>query len=123
MEGLIHHFKLVTEGIRVPAGWICSAVSLRTAYTWSPMAVPGPTGCTTTVTPASPTWAGGGGAEGGMVADVIAAVADIDPVMGGVDRWCRHHAWSRARMSPAPPSEDLMRIHRRPGHAWQLTRV
>jgi NADH-quinone oxidoreductase subunit D len=25
-------------------------------------------------------------AEGGMVADVIAAVATIDPVMGGVDR-------------------------------------
>jgi NADH-quinone oxidoreductase subunit D len=24
--------------------------------------------------------------EGGMVADVIAAVASIDPVMGGVDR-------------------------------------
>jgi NADH-quinone oxidoreductase subunit D len=24
--------------------------------------------------------------EGGMVADVIAAVATIDPVMGGVDR-------------------------------------
>ncbi|MFD0853628.1 NADH dehydrogenase subunit D, partial [Actinomadura adrarensis] len=25
-------------------------------------------------------------AEGGMVADVIAAVASLDPVMGGVDR-------------------------------------
>jgi NADH-quinone oxidoreductase subunit D len=25
-------------------------------------------------------------AEGGLVADVIAAVASIDPVMGGVDR-------------------------------------
>jgi NADH-quinone oxidoreductase subunit D len=24
--------------------------------------------------------------EGGMVADVIAAIASIDPVMGGVDR-------------------------------------
>ena len=24
--------------------------------------------------------------EGGMIADVIAAVASIDPVMGGVDR-------------------------------------
>jgi NADH-quinone oxidoreductase subunit D len=25
-------------------------------------------------------------AEGGLVADVIAAIASIDPVMGGVDR-------------------------------------
>jgi NADH-quinone oxidoreductase subunit D len=25
-------------------------------------------------------------AEGGMIADVIASVASIDPVMGGVDR-------------------------------------
>jgi NADH-quinone oxidoreductase subunit D len=25
-------------------------------------------------------------AEGGLIADVIAAVASIDPVMGGVDR-------------------------------------
>ena len=50
MEGLIHHFKLVTEGIRVPAGQVYIAVESRvasSACTWSPTVGPGPTGCTT----------------------------------------------------------------------------
>ena len=34
MEGLIHHFKLVTEGFRVPAGQVYAAVEnlLDTEY-------------------------------------------------------------------------------------------
>jgi NADH-quinone oxidoreductase subunit D len=89
MEALIHHFKLVTEGFRVPAGQVYTSVE-------SPR---GELGChavsdggtrpfrahfrdpSFTNLQALPTMA-----EGGMVADVIAAVASIDPVMGGVDR-------------------------------------
>lgn len=50
MEGLIHHFKRVTEDLWVPRGR-CSSRSSRPAanwgYTWSATAVPAPTGCTT----------------------------------------------------------------------------
>lgn len=50
MEGLIHHFKLVTEGFRVPAGQCYVAVESprgNWACTWSPTAAPAPTACTT----------------------------------------------------------------------------
>lgn len=89
MEALIHHFKIVTEGFRVPEGQAYSAVE----------SAKGELGCHAV---------SGGGTrphrahfrdpsfvhlqavaamcEGGSVADVIAAVASIDPVMGGVDR-------------------------------------
>jgi len=89
MEALIHHFKLVTEGIRVPAGQVYVAVESPAASwesTWSATAAPGRTGCTTAI-PHSPTFRPSAAmCEGGMVADVITAVASIDPVMGGVDR-------------------------------------
>ena len=56
------------------------------AATRSATAGPGRTGCTS-ATPRSPTCRRCSAmCEGGMVADVIAAVASIDPVMGGVDR-------------------------------------
>jgi NADH-quinone oxidoreductase subunit D len=89
MEALIHHFKLVTEGFRVPAGQAYAAIE-------SPR---GELGChavsdggtrpyrvhfrdpSFTNLQALPAMC-----EGGMVADVIAAVASTDPVMGGVDR-------------------------------------
>lgn len=89
MEGLIHHFKKVTEGFKVPAGQ---------AY----MAIEGPggeLGCHLV---------SDGGTrpyrahlrdpafhhvqslpilcEGAMLSDVLMAVGSIDPVMGGVDR-------------------------------------
>lgn len=57
MEALIHHFKLVTEGIRVPAGQVYVAVEspvVSSAYTWSATVAPAPTGCTTGIPP-SPT--------------------------------------------------------------------
>ena len=89
MEALIHHFKLVTEGFRVPAGQ---------AYT--PVESPrGELGCHLVSTGGTRPYrahfrdpsftnlqALAAMCEGGMVADVIAAVASIDPVMGGVDR-------------------------------------
>jgi NADH-quinone oxidoreductase subunit D len=89
MEALIHHFKLVTEGFRVPAGQTYVAVE-------SPR---GELGCHAVsdggtrpyrVHFRDPSFtnlqAVSVMAEGGLVADVIAAVASIDPVMGGVDR-------------------------------------
>src|SRR5712691_1166827 len=89
MEALIHHFKLVTEGFRVPAGQVYAAVE-------SPR---GELGCHAVsdggtrpyrVHFRDPSFtnlqAVSAMCEGGMVADVIAAVASIDPVMGGVDR-------------------------------------
>jgi NADH-quinone oxidoreductase subunit D len=89
MEALIHHFKLVTEGFRVPAGQVYAAVE-------SPR---GELGCHAVsdggtrpyrVHFRDPSFtnlqAVSAMTEGGMIADVIAAVASIDPVMGGVDR-------------------------------------
>ncbi len=89
MEALIHHFKLVTEGFRVPAGQVYTAVE-------SPR---GELGCHAVsdggtrpyrVHLRDPSFtnlqAVAAMAEGGLVADVIPAVASIDPVMGGVDR-------------------------------------
>jgi len=89
MEALIHHFKLVTEGFRVPAGQVYTAVE-------SPR---GELGCHAVsdggtrpyrVHLRDPSFTNlqalAAMAEGGMVADVISAVASLDPVLGGVDR-------------------------------------
>jgi NADH-quinone oxidoreductase subunit D len=89
MEALIHHFKIVTEGFRVPPGQVYTAVE-------SPR---GELGCHAVsdggtrpyrVHFRDPSFtnlqAVSAMCEGGLVADVIAAVASIDPVMGGVDR-------------------------------------
>jgi len=89
MEALIHHFKLVTEGFRVPAGQIYSAVE-------SPK---GELGCHIVSSGGTrpyrvhfrdPSFTNLQSvavmSEGSMISDVIAAVASIDPVMGGVDR-------------------------------------
>jgi NADH-quinone oxidoreductase subunit D len=89
MEALIHHFKLVTEGFRVPAGQVYTAIE-------SPR---GELGCHIVSDGGTRPYrahfrdpsftnlqAVSAMCEGGMVADVIAAVASIDPVLGGVDR-------------------------------------
>jgi NADH-quinone oxidoreductase subunit D len=89
MEALIHHFKLVTEGFRVPAGQVYLPVE-------SPR---GELGCHAVSDGGTRPYrahfrdpsftnlqAVAAMCEGGMVADVIAAVASLDPVMGGVDR-------------------------------------
>jgi len=89
MEALIHHFKLVTEGFRVPAGQAYVAVESPRGELGVHVVSDGgtrpyrahfrdPSFTNLQTIPAL--------AEGGMVADVIAAVASIDPVMGGVDR-------------------------------------
>ncbi len=89
MESLIHHFKLVTEGFDVPPGQVYVPVEsprgelgyhLVSDGGTRPMRVHvrEPSFVNLQAMPAM--------TEGGLVADVIAAVASIDPVMGGVDR-------------------------------------
>jgi len=89
MESLIHHFKLVTEGFRVPAGQVYQAVEAPRGELGAHVVSDGGTRpyrvhfrdpsfinlqATATL------------AIGGLIADVIASVASIDPVMGGCDR-------------------------------------
>ena len=83
MESLIHHFKLVTEGFRVPPGQVYVAIEspARRARrtTWSPTGAPGRYRVHVRE-PASSTcrrcrrWP-----RAAMIADVIAAVASMDP--------------------------------------------
>jgi len=89
MESLIHHFKLVTEGFRVPAGQVYvpvesprgelgyHVVSDGGTRPWR-VHVRDPSFVNLQATAAM--------SEGGLIADVIASIASIDPVMGGVDR-------------------------------------
>lgn len=89
MEALIHHFKLVTEGFKVPAGEVYAPIE-------SPR---GELGYHLVSTGGTKPWrvhardpsfvnlqAMPHMVRGGLIADVIASVASIDPVMGGVDR-------------------------------------
>jgi NADH-quinone oxidoreductase subunit D len=89
MEGLIHHFKIVTEGIRVPAGQAYVAVESPRGELGVHMVSDGGTR-PYRVHYRDPSFSNlqavAAMCEGGMVADVIAALASIDPVMGGVDR-------------------------------------
>ncbi|MEE2059991.1 NADH dehydrogenase (quinone) subunit D [Rhodococcus artemisiae] len=89
MEDLIHHFKLVTEGIRVPAGQVYVAVESPRGELGVHMVSDGGTR-PYRVHYRDPSFtnlqAVAAMCEGGMISDVIAAVASIDPVMGGVDR-------------------------------------
>ncbi len=89
MESLIHHFKLVTEGFRVPPGQAYAAVESPKGELGVHLVSDGGT------RPyrahfRDPSFnnlqAASVMSEGGLVADVIVAVASIDPVMGGVDR-------------------------------------
>ena len=89
MEALIHHFKLVTEGFRVPAG-----------QAYVPVESPkGELGCHVVSDGGTRPYrahlrdpsfhhmqAVSVLCEGGNLADVIPAIASIDPVIGGVDR-------------------------------------
>jgi NADH-quinone oxidoreductase subunit D len=89
MESLIHHFKLVTEGFRVPPGQVYVPVESPKGELGVHLVSDGgtrpyrahfrdPSFNNLQATAAM--------CEGGMIADVIVAVASIDPVMGGVDR-------------------------------------
>jgi NADH-quinone oxidoreductase subunit D len=89
MESLIHHFKLVTEGFRVPAGQVyigiehprgelgVHAVSDGGTHPYR-VHMRDPSFVNLQAIPAM--------AEGALLADVIAGGASLDPVMGGCDR-------------------------------------
>lgn len=89
MEALIHHFKLVTEGFQVPAGQVYSAIESPRGELGVHIVSDGGTR-PYRVHYRDPSFtnlqATAAMCEGGQIADVIAAVASIDPVMGGVDR-------------------------------------
>ncbi len=89
MEAVIHHFKLSTQGYTVPAGETYRAVEsprgelgcyLVSDGGTSPYRchVRDPSFVNLQSLPLM--------ARGGLVADLIACIASIDPVMGGVDR-------------------------------------
>jgi NADH-quinone oxidoreductase subunit D len=89
MEALIHHFKMVTQGVRVPAGEVYQAVESPRGelgfyvvsdgeYTPYRVKIRDPSFVNLQATAPM--------VEGSLVADAIAAIASIDPVMGGVDR-------------------------------------
>ncbi len=89
MEALIHHFKLVTEGFRVPAGQVYSAIEGPRGELGAHVVSDGGTR-PYRVHFREPSFinlqAVAALSEGALIADVIAAVASIDPVMGGCDR-------------------------------------
>ena len=89
MEALIHHFKLVTEGFRVPAGQAYVAVESARGELGAHVVSDGTTR-PYRVHFRDPSFTNlqsiAALCEGGQVADVIPAIASIDPVMGGVDR-------------------------------------
>ena len=89
MEALIHHFKLVTEGFRVPAGQVYTAIESPRGELGVHAVSDGGTR-PFRVHVREPSFvnlqAAGAMCEGSLIADSIAAVASIDPVMGGVDR-------------------------------------
>lgn len=89
MEALIHHFKMVTEGVSVPAGEVYQGVESPRGelgfYVVSDggnrpyrVGIREPSFVNLQALP----WM----LEGGLVADAVACIASIDPVMGGVDR-------------------------------------
>ncbi len=89
MEALIHHFKMVTEGVEVPPGEVYQAVESPRGelgfYVVSDgghrpyrVKIRDPSFVNLQAVPAM--------VEGSLVADAIAAIASLDPVMGGVDR-------------------------------------
>ncbi len=89
MEALIHHFKLVTEGFRVPVGQAWQTVEHPRGELGVHVVSDGGT------RPyrahfRDPSFnnlqAVAAVCEGGQVADVVVAVASLDPVLGGVDR-------------------------------------
>jgi NADH-quinone oxidoreductase subunit D len=89
MEALIHHFKLVTEGFRVPPGQAYSVIESPRGELGVHLVSDGgtrPYRCHFRDPSFNNLQAVPAVAEGGMIADVIAAVASLDPVMGGVDR-------------------------------------
>jgi NADH-quinone oxidoreductase subunit D len=89
MEALIHHFKIFTEGYRVPEGEVyvavesprgelgCYLVSDGSAKPYR-MHIRGPSFYNMQTMPHM--------LHGGLIADAVAVISSIDPIMGEVDR-------------------------------------
>jgi NADH-quinone oxidoreductase subunit D len=89
MEALIHHFKVFTEGFRVPEGEVyvavesprgelgCYMVSDGTSKPYR-MHIRGPSFVNLQTVPVL--------LRGGLIADAVAVISSVDPVMGEVDR-------------------------------------
>jgi NADH-quinone oxidoreductase subunit D len=89
MEAVIHHFKLVTQGYSVPPGEAYVPVESPRGELGAYVVSDGGTSpyrCHVR----DPSFVNlqtlGPMAKGGLVADLIAIISSIDPVMGGVDR-------------------------------------
>jgi NADH-quinone oxidoreductase subunit D len=89
MEALIHHFKLVTQGFAVPEGQVYCAVESPRGELGYQVTSNG-TNKPYRVHVRDPSFvhigALGDMTSGLLVPDVIAGIASMDPVMGGVDR-------------------------------------
>jgi NADH-quinone oxidoreductase subunit D len=89
MEALIHHFKIFTEGFKVPAGEVyvavesprgelgCYMVSDGGAHPYR-MHIRGPSFVNLQTLPYL--------MQGGLIADGVAVISSVDPIMGEVDR-------------------------------------
>src|SRR5664279_3652822 len=89
MEALIHHFKLVTEGFRVPAGQVYVSVEAPRGELGVHLVSDGgnkPYRAHFRDPSFNNLQAVSMMCEGGMLADVVVSVASLDPVLGGVDR-------------------------------------
>jgi len=89
MEALIHHFKLVTEGFRVPPGEVYYAIEsprgelgcfVRSDGSAKPARVHMRDPSFVNLQAVAPM------TRGAYIADLIAALAMLDPILGGVDR-------------------------------------
>ena len=89
MEALIHHFKLFTEGFKVPAGEVYVALESPRGELGGYLVSDGsakpyrfhmrdPSFANLQTLPVM--------LKGGFVADAVACISSVDPVMGGVDR-------------------------------------
>ncbi|NOZ06968.1 MAG: NADH-quinone oxidoreductase subunit D [Chloroflexi bacterium] len=89
MEALIHHFKFWTEGVRVPAGEVYACVESPRGELGVYMVSDG-SSRPWRVHFRGPSFANlqilGPAAKGGLIADMVALVASMDPVLGDVDR-------------------------------------
>jgi NADH-quinone oxidoreductase subunit D len=89
MEAVIHHFKLWTEGIRPPAGEAYVGVESPRGELGFYIVSDG-SGRPIRVHERAPSFANLQAlpkiTEGGVVADVVACIASLDPIMGEVDR-------------------------------------
>jgi NADH-quinone oxidoreductase subunit D len=89
MEAVIHHFKLVTQGYAVPPGETYAAVESPRGELGAYVVSDGGT-APYRVHVRDPSFVNlqslAPMVQDGLVADLIASIASIDPIMGGVDR-------------------------------------